>query len=51
MPINGSTDARNLELYKYPRTHHLQDSRLQPGDEDLTSVPWTALEGRHLVVE
>jgi len=38
-------------LYKYPRTHHLEGSRLQPGDEDLTSTPFAELAGRHLVVE
>jgi len=39
------------ELYKYPRTHHLEGSRLQPGDEDSRSVPVAALAGRHLVIE
>jgi hypothetical protein len=38
-------------LHKYPRTHHLAGSRLQPGDEDLTSTPLPDLAGRHLVVE
>ncbi len=38
-------------LYKYPRTHHLEGSRLQPGDEDSASVPFTALAGQHLVIE
>jgi hypothetical protein len=38
-------------LHKYPRTHHLQGSRLQPGDEDSQSVPLAALAGRHLVIE
>jgi hypothetical protein len=40
-----------MQLYKYPRTHHLNGSRIQPGDEDLDSVPWSALTGRYLVVE
>ena len=39
------------ELRKYPRTHHVEGSRLQPGDEDLDSVPWRQLAGRPLVVE
>jgi len=30
-------------LHKYPRTQHLQGSRLQPGDEDLTAVPFSAI--------
>lgn len=51
MPLNADFDARNLELYKYPRTQHLQGSRLQPGDEDMESVPFSALVGRHLVIE
>src|SRR5947209_4211740 len=38
-------------LHKYPRTHHLEGSRLQPGDEDSRSVPFADLAGRHLVVE
>jgi hypothetical protein len=38
-------------LHKYPRTHHLEGSRLQPGDEDSQSVPFATLEGRHLVIE
>ena len=38
-------------IRKYPRTAHLQGSRLQPGDEDLASVPFGSLAGRHVVVE
>jgi RNA ligase len=38
-------------LHKYPRTHHLEGSRLQPGDQDLESVPFGEIAGRHLVVE
>lgn len=38
-------------LRKYPRTPHLQGSRLQPGDEDLDAVPFAAVRGRRLVVE
>lgn len=38
-------------LHRYPRTHHLEGSRLQPGDEDADSVPFAALAGRHLVIE
>jgi hypothetical protein len=36
---------------KYPRTPHLEGSRLQPGDEDLAQVPFAHVRGRHLVVE
>jgi hypothetical protein len=38
-------------LHKYPRTHHLEGSRLQPGDEDSQSFPFAALAGRNLVIE
>ncbi len=38
-------------MFKYPRTHHLEGSRLQPGDEDLSSVPLADLAGSSLVVE
>ena len=39
------------KLFKYPRTHHIEGSRLQPGDEDLSAIPFKELEGKHLVVE
>jgi hypothetical protein len=39
------------QIYKYPRTHHIRGSRLQPGDEDLDAVPFAHIAGRHLVVE
>jgi hypothetical protein len=38
-------------LFKYPRTHHLEGSRLQAGDEDLESVPFKQIAGRVIVVE
>ena len=38
-------------IRKYPRTPHLQGSRLQAGDEDLAQVPLAALRGRYVVVE
>lgn len=38
-------------IHKYPRTAHLEGSRLQPGDEDLESHPLAALAGRPLVIE
>ncbi|HEY2586318.1 MAG TPA: RNA ligase family protein [Tepidisphaeraceae bacterium] len=36
---------------KYPRTRHVQGSRLQPGDEDLEQVPLRELCGKYLVIE
>lgn len=38
-------------IRKYPRTRHLVGSRRQPGDEELTDVPWSRLAGQYLVVE
>jgi len=38
-------------IQKYPRTAHLEGSRLQPGDHDLEAVPLSALRGRYVVVE
>src|SRR5258708_13070509 len=38
-------------IYKYPRTPHLDGSRYQPGDDDLTSVAFDSLKGRFIVVE
>jgi hypothetical protein len=40
-----------MEMHKYPRTPHLEGSRLQPGDEDAHSTPFAHLVGRYLVVE
>lgn len=34
-------------MYKYPRTPHIEGSRLQPGDEDLDSVPFSAICAKH----
>ena len=38
-------------IHKYPRTPHIEGSRLQPGDEDLSQIPFETIRGRHLVVE
>lgn len=38
-------------IRKYPRTPHLQGSRLQPGDEDLNQCPISDIAGRHVVLE
>lgn len=40
-----------MELIKYPRTPHLAGSRLQPGDEDLSQIPFSDIQGKYLVVE
>lgn len=44
------TSARP-QLRKYPRTPHLEGSRLQPGDEDMPEVAFAELRGLHLVIE
>jgi hypothetical protein len=38
-------------IAKYPRTPHLEGSRLQVGDHDLAAVPLDVLRGRYVVVE
>lgn len=40
-----------MRMLKYPRTPHVEGSRLQPGDEDLSSVRLSDLAGSRLVVE
>ncbi len=39
------------QIIKYPRTPHLSGSRLQPGDEDLSQIPFEEIKGRHIVIE
>ncbi len=41
----------SFQIKKYPRTPHLQGSRLQPGDEDLSQIDFSELLGKHLVIE
>jgi len=41
----------NTEIKKYPRTPHLEGSRLQPGDEDLSQIRFSQIAGKHIVVE
>lgn len=38
-------------MIKYPRTRHIEGSRLQPGDEDLDAVPFSQIKNRFVVVE
>lgn len=40
-----------MQLIKYPRTHHIEGSRFQPGDEDLECIPFEAIKGRNVVIE
>ena len=39
------------KIIKYPRTPHLEGSRLQAGDEDLRQRRMSEIVGRHLVLE
>jgi hypothetical protein len=39
------------QIKKYPRTKHLEGSRLQPGDEGMGDFPFAQIKGRFLVVE
>lgn len=39
------------QIYKYPRTRHVEGSRKQAGDEDLNSVRFTEIQGKYLVLE
>ena len=40
-----------FKIHKYPRTPHIEGSRLQPGDEDLSQIPFDAIRDRYLVIE
>ena len=44
-------EISSLEILKYPRTPHLEGSRLQPGDEGDEHVRLASLAGRHAVIE
>ena len=39
------------EIYKYPRTQHIEGSGIQLGDEDLEIISLRNLAGMHLVIE
>ena len=39
------------DIIKYPRTPHLEGSRLQAGDEDLSQIPFKNIKGKYLVIE
>jgi len=44
-------NASQYELIKYPRTPHLEGSKLQVGDEDLSQIPFLDIAGKKIVVE
>jgi len=39
------------QIYKYPRTQHIEGSKLQPGDEDLVNVPFEQIKDKNYVIE
>lgn len=39
------------KIVKYPRTPHIEGSRLQPGDFDLSQIPFETIRGKRIVVE
>lgn len=41
----------DYRILKYPRTQHLQGSRLGEGDEDLRQIPFSEILGKHIVIE
>ena len=41
----------DFKILKYPRTQHLQGSRLGERDEDLSQVPFFEILGKHIVIE
>ena len=41
----------DYSIVKYPRTPHLQGSRLQAGDEDLSQVSFDSILGKNIVIE
>ena len=40
-----------FKIHKYPRTQHIEGSRLQEGDSDLSQIPFSEIKGKHLVIE
>ena len=40
-----------FRIIKYPRTPHIEGSRLQPGDEDLSQIPFEQIAGKVVTVE
>ena len=41
----------DFEIKKYPRTKHIEGSRLQKGDEDLRQIPFNKIKGKYIVIE
>ena len=41
----------DFSIIKYPRTQHLEGSRLQAGDEDLSQVSFSEILGKYIIIE
>ena len=41
----------NDKIIKYPRTRHIEGSKLQKGDEDLTQISFNKIKGKYIVIE
>lgn len=52
---NSNTNQGELimdyNMRKYPRTPHLEGSRLQVGDEDLSQIPFSEIADKNIVIE
>ena len=46
-----SGDFMSYDIIKYPRTRHLEGSKLQQGDEDLSQIPFKNIKGKYIVIE
>lgn len=44
-------EVRKMDFFKYPRTQHIEGSRIQKGDEDLKQVSFDFLKGNYCVLE
>jgi hypothetical protein len=49
--LETTMNIHSREIARYPRTAHLQGSRLQAGDDGSDQLPLVALAGRHVVIE
>ena len=41
----------NEKIIKYPRTQHIEGSKLQKGDEDLSQISFKKIKGKYIVIE
>ena len=40
-----------INILKYPRTRHIEGSRLQKGDEDLKQIPFSTIKNKYIVID